>query len=425
MNRRVVVTGLGGVTPLGTGVQKTWDALLRGVSAARKIESFDASEYPCQIAAEVLDFNPTDFVGRKEAKRMDRFTQFAMACAVMAVEDADLSITDQNGDRVGCILGVGLGGLSTIERNYSNLLRVGPDRVSPFCIPMLAPNIAAGQVCIHFGLRGPNSCVSTACAAGTHAIGEAYRLIQRGDAEVMLTGGCEAAMTPLSLGAFANMKALSTRNDEPHRASRPFDKGRDGFVMGEGGGMLVLEELEQAQQRGASIYAEVVGYGMSADAFHVTQPDPEARGVALCLQRALDDAGLEPWAIDYINAHGTSTPYNDRCETLAVHQVFGDHASELAISSTKSMTGHLFGGAGGIEGLFTVLSVAQDVMPPTINYETPDTDCDLDYVPNHARYAPIHTAMSNSFGFGGTNASIIFAKYQETPCQETPCQKTP
>ena len=421
MNRRVVITGLGGVTPLGTGVQKTWDALLRGDSAARKIERFDASGHACQIAAEVLDFNPTDFVGRKEAKRMDRFAQFAMACAVMAVEDAGLSITDQNGDRAGCLLGVGLGGLNTLEHNHSNLMRAGPDRVSPFCIPMLAPNIAAGQVCIHFGLRGPNSCVSTACAAGTHAIGEAYRLIQRGDAEVMLTGGCEAAMTPLSLGAFANMKALSTRNDEPHRASRPFDKGRDGFVMGEGGGMLVLEELEQAQQRGASIYAEVVGYGMSADAFHVTQPDPEARGVALCLQRALDEAGLEPSAIDYINAHGTSTPYNDRCETLAVHQVFGDHASELAISSTKSMTGHLFGGAGGIEGLFTVLSVAQDVMPPTINYETPDTDCDLDYVPNQVRYAPVHTAMSNSFGFGGTNASIIFAKYQETQGQETQC----
>lgn len=413
MSRRVVVTGLGGVTPLGTGVQKSWDALLKGVSGVRKIEHFDASQHACQIAAEVRDFDPLDFVERKESKRTDRFTQFALACATMAVEDAGLSIAPGQGDRIGCLLGVGLGGLSTIERNYDSLLRSGPERVSPFMVPMLVPNIAAGQIAMRFGLRGPNSCVSTACAAGTHAVGDAYRLIQRGEADVMLTGGCEAGVTPLSLAGFAKMKALSTRNAAPHRASRPFDKDRDGFVMGEGGGMLVLEELEQAKQRGASIYAEIVGYGMSADAFHVTQPDPEARGVSLCMQRALGDAALAPSAIDYINAHGTSTPYNDRCETLAVRHVFGDHADRLAISSTKSMTGHLFGGAGGIESVFTVLTVAQDVMPPTINYEIKDADCDLDYVPNYARYTPVQVAMSNSFGFGGTNASIIFAKYQE------------
>lgn len=415
MSRRVVVTGLGAITPLGTGTQKTWEALLKGVSGIGPIDRFDVSAYGCQIGALVRDFDPHDYLERKDAKRMARFSQLAVAGATMALEDAGLHVTPETAKRTGCLLGVGLGGLATIEENHAKLLHSGPDRVSPMLWPMMIPNMAPGQVCLRFGLHGPNSVVSTACAAGTHAIGDAYRLIQRGDADAMLTGGCEAAVTPLSLAGFCNMRALSSRNDDPQRASRPFDADRDGFVMGEGGGILVLEELEQAQGRGASIYAEVIGYGMSADAYHMTQPDPEARGVVLCLQRTLQDAGIEPHEMDYINAHGTSTPYNDRCETLAIQEVFGEHAYRLAVSSTKSMTGHLFGGAGGVEAVFSVMSIAHSVMPPTINLETPDPDCDLDYVPNKARYQPVRVAMSNSFGFGGTNASIIFAKYQESP----------
>ncbi len=415
MSRRVVVTGLGAITPLGTGVQKAWDALLKGVSGIGRIDRFDANAYACQIAGQVRDFDPHDYLERKEAKRMERFTQFAVAGAAMAIEDANLPITPEDGERTGCLLGVGLGGLTAIEQNHEKLLRSGPDRVLPFLWPMMIPNMAPGQVCLRFGFRGPNSVVSTACTAGTHAVGDAFRLIQRGDADVMLTGGCEAAVTPLGLAGFCNMRALSTtRNDDPLHASRPFDRDRDGFVMGEGGGILVLEELDHARRRGASIYAEMIGYGMSADAFHVTQPDPEARGVKLCLQRALQDAEREPHEMDYINAHGTSTVYNDRCETLAIREVFGEHAYRLAVSSTKSMTGHLFGGAGGMEAVFTVQSIANSVIPPTINIDTPDIECDLDYVPNKARYEPVRVAMSNSFGFGGTNASIIFAKYQES-----------
>ncbi|ETX08709.1 MAG: 3-oxoacyl-ACP synthase [Candidatus Entotheonella gemina] len=409
------MTGLGAVTPLGTGTQKTWEALLKGESGIGPIDRFDVSAYDCRIGAFVRDFDPHDYLGRKDAKRMARFSQFAVAGAAMAIEDAGLCLTPEMAERTGCLLGVGLGGLSTLEQNHEKYLHAGPDRVSPMLWPMVIPNIAPGQVCLRFGLHGPNSVVSTACAAGTHAIGDAYRLIQRGDADVMLTGGCEAALTPLSLAGFANMRALSSRNDDPQRASRPFDADRDGFVMGEGGGVLVLEELEQARQRGASIYAEIIGYGMSADAYHLTQPDPEARGVVLCMQRTLLDAGIEPHEIDYINAHGTSTPYNDRCETLAIRRVFGEHAYRLAVSSTKSMTGHLFGGAGGIEAVFTVLSIAESAIPPTMNLETPDPECDLDYVPHEARYKPVRVAMSNSFGFGGTNASIIFANYQESP----------
>ena len=413
MNRRVVVTGLGAVTPLGTGIEKTWERLLKGESGVDTITQFDASAFPCRIAGEARDFTPLDYIDRKDVKRMDRFTQFALAGATMAIEEAAVSITDATADRIGCLLGVGLGGLATLESNHAKLLRTGPDRVSPFFVPMLIGNMAAGQVCIRFGLRGPNSCVSTACAAGTHAIGDAYRLIQRGEADVMVTGGAEAAVTPLGLGGFCAMRAVSTRNDEPQQASRPFDKERDGFVMGEGSGILVLEELEHARQRGAKIYAELVGYGMSADAHHMTQPDPDARGVALCMQHALHDAGMEPQEVDYINAHGTSTPYNDKFETLAIHKVFGEHASQLAVSSTKSMTGHLFGAAGGIEGIFTALAIARDVIPPTINWETRDDECDLDYVPNMPRYTPVTVAMSNSLGFGGTNASVIFKKYVE------------
>lgn len=413
MKRRVVVTGLGSVTPLGTGVEKTWTALLKGESGIRRIESFDASAYPCQIAGEVRDFDPLDYVDKKEVKRMDRFTQFALASATMAVEDAGLTVTEANAPRVGCLIGVGLGGLATLERNHEALLRAGPGRVSPFFIPMLIANMAAGQVSMRFGLRGPNACVSTACAAGTHAIGDAYKIIQRGAADVMVTGGSEAAITPLSLGGFCVMRALSTRNEAPPQASRPFDNDRDGFVMGEGSGILVLEELEQAQRRGATIYAEIVGYGMSADAHHMTQPDPEARGIIQCMQQALQDAALPPEAVDYINAHGTSTPYNDKFETMAVRHVFGEHAYRLAMSSTKSMTGHLLGAAGGIEAVFSVLAIARGAIPPTINWETRDADCDLDYVPNATRYTPVTVVMSNSLGFGGTNACVIFRRYAE------------
>lgn len=413
MSRRVVVTGLGIITPLGTGVQKSWAGILKGENGIGKITSFDAEAYPCQIAGEVKDFDPFDYVDKKDAKRMDRFTQFALACATMAMEDSGCRISEDNVHRVGCLIGAGFGGLPTIERNHANLLQAGPGRVSPFFVPMLIANMAAGQVCMRFGLRGPNSCVATACAAGTHAIGDAYKIIQRGDADVMLSGGCEAAITPLSLGGFCAMRALSTRNDAPEQASRPFDKERDGFVMGEGAGILVLEELQQARQRDATIYAEVIGYGMSADAYHMTQPDPEARGVALCMENALRDAGVSPREVDYINAHGTSTPYNDKYETLAIKKVFGDHAYRLSVSSTKSMTGHLLGGAGGVEGVFTALAVAQGIMPPTRNWEVRDEDCDLDYIPNEARYTPVSIAMSNSLGFGGTNASVMFQRYTE------------
>lgn len=410
--RRVVITGLGAVTPLGTGVEPTWQALSQGRSGIDMIQSFDASAYPCKIAAEVKDFDPLDYVDKKDVKRMDRFTQFAIAGATMAMTDAGLKLDEQQAQRAGCLLGVGLGGMATFEKNHESLLHAGPQRISPFFVPMLIGNMAPGQVCMHFGLRGPNLCVSTACAAGTHAIGDAYKIIQRGDAEVMLTGGSEAVITPLGLGGFCALRALSTRNDSPQQASRPFDRDRDGFVLGEGSGILVLEELQHALQRQASIYAEVIGYGMSADAYHMTQPDPEARGVVLCLQRALGDAGVAPEAVDYINAHGTSTPYNDKFETLAVKKVFGDHAYKMALSSTKSMTGHLLGAAGGIEGVFTALALKYGLLPPTINWETPDEDCDLDYVPHTARVAPITIAMSTSLGFGGTNACILMKKYE-------------
>jgi 3-oxoacyl-[acyl-carrier-protein] synthase II len=413
VKRRVVVTGLGVVTPLGTGVLKTWEALLKGESGIDRIDSFDVRDYPCQIAAEVKDFDPLAYIDKKDVKRMDRFTQFALAAATMAVEAADLPITADNLHRIGCLIGAGFGGMATLERNHEALLRAGPGRVSPFFVPMLIANMAAGQVCMRFGIRGPNACVATACAAGTHAIGDAYKIIQRGDADVMLSGGCESAITPLALSGFCAMRALSTRNDRPQRASRPFDKDRDGFVMGEGAGIVVLEALDHARQRDATIYAELLGYGMSADAYHMTQPDPEAHGVTLCMQRALQDAALAPEDVEYINAHGTSTPYNDKYETLAIKKAFGAHAYRLAVSSTKSMTGHLLGGAGGVEAVFTVLAIHQGVVPPTMNWETPDEDCDLDYVPNVVRYQPLQVALSNSLGFGGTNACVVFRKYTE------------
>jgi 3-oxoacyl-[acyl-carrier-protein] synthase II len=410
----VVVTGLGLITPLGVGVEKTWSAILKGESGIDKITSFDVSDYPCQIAGEVKNFNPLDYLDKKDVKRMDRFTQFAVASTAMAIESSGIAITEENAHRTGCLIGVGFGGMASLERNHANLLKAGPGRISPFFVPMIIANMAAGQVCIRFGARGPNSCVATACAAGTHALGDSYKIIQRGDADMMLSGGCESAITPLGLGGFCSMRALSTRNDAPQQASRPFDKERDGFVMSEGAGIMILEELDHARQRGATIHAEVVGYGMSADAYHMTQPDPEARGVTLCMRNALQDSALHPEDIDYINAHGTSTPYNDKFETIAIKNVFGDHAYRLAVSSTKSMTGHLLGGAGGVEGIFSALALAQGVLPPTINWETRDEMCDLDYVPNAARRKPLRAVMSNSLGFGGTNACIIFKQYAET-----------
>jgi len=406
--RRVVITGVGAVTPLGNTAEETWEAICKGESDIGPITRFDASDFPTRIAAEVKGFAPEKYIAKKECKKMDACIHYALAASIMALENAGLQITAANTHRTGVIIGSGIGGLATTERYHAVLLERGPSRVSPFFFPMALPNMAAGQVAIHLGARGPNSCVTTACAAANHAIGDAFKIIQRGDADVMIAGGTEAVITPIAIAAFGNMKALSTRNDEPKRASRPFDRDRDGFVMGEGAGILVLEEREQAKQRGARIYAEVVGYGMTGDAFHMTMPDPEAQGVARCIKMALADASVRPEEVEYINAHGTSTPYNDKHETLAIKQVFGEHAYHLAVSSTKSMTGHLLGAAGGIEAIFTALAIYHGIVPPTVNYEQPDTDCDLDYVPHYARYQKVKVALSNSFGFGGTNAVLVF-----------------
>jgi 3-oxoacyl-[acyl-carrier-protein] synthase II len=411
IRRRVVVTGLGVVTPLGCGIQKTWEGVCKGTSGIDRLTSFDASEFPVQIAGEVKDFDPEDFIERKEIKKMDIFIQYALGAGTMAVEDAGLTINEDTADRIGVIVGAGIGGLNTIERYHSVLLESGHRRISPFFIPMLIANLAAGHISMRFGARGPNSCVTTACAAGTHAIGDAFKIIQRGDAEVMIAGGSESAITPLTIAGFANMKALSTRNEAPQQASRPFDLERDGFVIAEGAGILVLEELQAALKRRARIYAEVAGYGMTADAFHMTAPDPEGRGVINCMRMALRDAGIPPEGVDYINAHGTSTPYNDKHETMAIKQVFTEHAYKVAVSSTKSMTGHLLGAAGGVEAAFCALALLEGIIPPTINYETPDPECDLDYVANYARPAEVNIALSNSFGFGGTNACIVLKKY--------------
>jgi 3-oxoacyl-[acyl-carrier-protein] synthase II len=409
--RRVVVTGIGLITPLGSGIQKTWEAICKGASGIDRITSFDASDFPVQVAGEVKDFNPEDFIERKEIKKMDLFIQYALGAGVMAMQDAGLKVSDENADRVGVIVGAGIGGINSIERYHTVLMESGHRRISPFFIPMLITNLAAGQISMRFGARGPNSCITTACAAGTHAIGDAFKIIQRGDADAMIAGGSESAITPLTLAGFANMKALSSRNDAPHKASRPFDAQRDGFVIAEGAGLLILEDLESAHRRGARIYAEIIGYGMTADAYHMTAPDPEGRGVINCMRMALRDAGVAPDAIDYINAHGTSTPYNDKHETTAIKQLFGAHAYKLAVSSTKSMTGHLLGASGGLEAAFCALALTEGVIPPTINYEYADPDCDLDYVPNHARHTDLTTVLSNSFGFGGTNACIVLKKY--------------
>jgi 3-oxoacyl-[acyl-carrier-protein] synthase II len=409
--KRVVVTGLGMVTPLGTGTDKTWKGLLEGRSGIRKITHFDASAFTCQIAGEVPDFDIDRFIDLKEQKKMDRFIHLGLAAASMAVEDSGLEITNENAARVGIMVGSGMGGLPAIERYKESLLEKGPKRISPFFIPMTIINLVSGQISIRFGAKGPNSAVATACSSGTHSIGDAFKMIQRGGSDVMIAGGAESVITPLGIGGFTAMKALSTRNDEPEKASRPFDIDRDGFVMGEGAGILVLEEMDSALKRGARTYAEIIGYGMTADAYHITSPSPDGEGAARCMQAALDDGGIRAEEIGYINAHGTSTKYNDELETAAIKQVFGGHASRLAVSSTKSMTGHLLGASGGIEGVISVLSIYNSIVPPTINLTNPDPECDLDYVPNKSRELDIKYAMSNSFGFGGTNGCIIFKKY--------------
>jgi 3-oxoacyl-[acyl-carrier-protein] synthase II len=412
MRRRVVVTGLGMVTPLGTGVQKNWEALCTGKSGIKRIEKFDPSPFATQIAGEVVDFKAEDFLDKQSIRRFDMFIHWAVASARMAMEESGLRIHDGNRHRVGCVTGSGLGGLTMLEHYHKVLTEQGPRRISPFFIPGMIANMAPGQIAIEFGAKGPNLSIETACAASCHAVGESYRFIREGIADAMITGGAEAVVTPLALGGFCAMRALSSRNDEPEKASRPFDLDRDGFIMAEGSGILVLEELNGALERGAPIYAEVVGFGMSADAYHVSAPEPDGGGAILCMKNALEDAGLKPGEIDYVNAHGTSTKLNDESEIKAVKVVFGDHAYKLAISSTKSMTGHLLGGAGGVEAIYTVLTIHKGVIPPTINYEKPDPECDLDFVPNEARRATVKTAMSNSFGFGGTNASLIFQAFQ-------------
>ncbi|MDC4224822.1 MAG: beta-ketoacyl-ACP synthase II [Candidatus Manganitrophus sp.] len=411
MSRRVVVTGLGAVTPLGVGVEKTWKALLSGESGVGRITRFDPTDYPCQIAAQVNDFNPADYIDGKEIKKMDTFIHYAMAGGQMAMDDSGLKVTPENAERVGVYVGSGIGGLNAIEAWHKVLLEKGPKRVTPFFIPMSIINLAPGQLAIRFGAKGPNSCAVTACATGNNCIGDAFRMIQRGDADAMIAGGTEAAITPLSVAGFSSSRALSTRNDDPKRASRPFDKDRDGFVLGEGSGILVLEELESARRRGARIYAEIIGYGMSADAYHITAPSEEGEGAARCMRLALKDAGIQPHEVSYINAHATST-MADAIETRAMKTVFGEAIGRIPISATKSMTGHLLGAAGGIEAVFSILAIRDGILPPTINLDNPDPLCDLDYVPNQARKADVNVALSNSFGFGGTNATVIFRKYQ-------------
>ncbi len=411
MKRRVVVTGVGLVTPIGIGTAETWTALCNGISGVDEITRFDVSAYDTKIAGEVKGFNPEDFLPKKEAKRMEPFIAYAIAAARMAMEDSGLIINDSNSDRVGVLTGCGLGGLSMIEDSSLLIKEKGPKKVTPFLIPMIIGNMAPGMISIHFGAKGPNASVATACAAGTHAVGDSFRIIERGDADAMLTGGVESVISPLCLAGFNAMRALSTRNDEPQKAARPFDRDRDGFVIGEGSGILVLESLDNALERGAHIYAEMYGYGMSSDGHHMSAPAPDGEGAVRCMKAAINDAGISCDQIDYINAHGTSTQLNDRNETIAVKTLFKEHAYSLAISSTKSMTGHLLGAAGGVESVFTALTIHNGIMPPTINLDNPDEECNLDYVPHKARKKDVNIAMSNSFGFGGTNASIIMKKF--------------
>lgn len=411
MQKRVVVTGLGIISPVGTGLEQFWTSLTSGVSGIRRITRFDATKYSTQIAGEVVDFDPMQHMDRKEARRMDRFTQFAVAAAGMAIEDSGLDLEVVDRDRIGVILGSGIGGIETLEGQARVLAEKGPSRVSPIFVPMIISNMGAGQVAISYGLRGPNITSVSACASSSNAIGDAFKMLQWGYADVMITGGMEAPITPLAIAGFCTMKAMSSHNEEPQKASRPFDARRDGFVAGEGSAILVLETLEHALKRDAHIYGEVVGYGSTCDAYHMTAPDPEGRGAINSMKAALQDAGALPESVDYINAHATSTPLGDQAETLAIKTVFGEHAKKIAVSSTKSMTGHLLGAAGGLEAMACILAIQRGVIPPTINYEEPDPDCDLDIVPNVARKAEVRFAISNSFGFGGHNATLAFKRY--------------
>ena len=413
LDRRVVITGLGLVTPLGIGVEETWAALCEGKSGIGEITRFDASGFDTKIAGEVKDFHPEDFLPKKEAKRIQSFIAYAVAASRMALEDSGLIIDSANQDRVGVLTGCGLGGLQILEQTAAILKKKGPKRVTPFFIPMMIGNMAPGMISIYLGAKGPNSSIATACAAGTHAVGDSFKIIKRGGADAMITGGVESVITPTCIAGFNAMKALSVRNHEPEKASRPFDRDRDGFIVGEGSGILILETLEGAVKRGARIYAEICGYGMSGDGFHMAAPAPDGEGAARCMAAAIDDAGISYNAVDYINAHGTSTQLNDLYETQAIKSVFKEKALSLAVSSTKSMTGHLLGGAGGIETVFTALTIHEGIIPPTINLDNPDQDCDLDYVPNIARKTDVKLAMTNSFGFGGTNAALILSKYNE------------
>ncbi|NOT26290.1 MAG: beta-ketoacyl-ACP synthase II [Acidobacteria bacterium] len=411
VSRRVVITGIGLVSSLGIGTSANWAALLSGTSGITRITKFDTEGFAAQIAAEVKGFDPLQFVDKKDVKKMDVFIQYAIAASHFAVEDAKLEVTPENATQTGVFIASGIGGFTTIEREHRNLIEGGPRKISPFFIPSAIINLAAGQVSIRLGAKGPNSATCTACSASAHALGDAFEIIRRGDADTMIAGGSEAAITPMGVGGFAALRALSTRNDDPARACRPFDKDRDGFIIGEGAGILVLEELEQARRRGARIYAELVGYGMSADAYHITAPSEDGEGAVRVMTLALKKAGIRPDQVDYINAHGTSTPHNDRLETLAIKRCFGEHAHKVAISSTKSMTGHLLGAAGGLEAGIVALSVFHQAVPPTVNLDNPDPDCDLDYVPHTKRELTINYALSNSFGFGGTNAALVLKRY--------------
>ncbi|MFZ0929632.1 MAG: beta-ketoacyl-ACP synthase II [Syntrophobacteraceae bacterium] len=409
--RRVVITGMGLVTPVGIGIEENWSNLISGKSGIGPITRFDSSGFATRIAGEVKNFHPEEFISKKELRKMDPFLQFALVAAHYGMEDAKLKIEPEIASRVGVVMGCGLGGLLTIEESHKQMLEAGPKKVSPFFIPMIISNMAPGLISIYHGAKGPNLSLQTACAAGTHAIGQAYHLIRDGSSDAMITGGVESTVTTLAVAGFNAMRALSTRNDDPEHASRPFDKERDGFILSEGSGVLILESLDFARARGARIYAEVIGFGVSGDAYHMAAPAPDGEGAARCMQMALDDAGVKPSDVQYVNAHGTSTDLNDKYETQAIKTVFGDHAYKMAISSTKSMTGHLLGAAGGIEAAYTALTIYNQLMPPTINYEFPDPDCDLDYVPNVARKAQIEMAISNSFGFGGTNGTLVFRRW--------------
>jgi 3-oxoacyl-[acyl-carrier-protein] synthase II len=412
LSRRVVITGIGLVSSVGIGTAENWKALLAGTSGVTRITRFDVSGFAAQIAAEVKGFDPLNFIDKKDVKKMDVFIQYAVAASQFAMDDSGLTITPENAPEIGVYIASGIGGFATIEREHEALLDGGPRKISPFFIPSAIINLAAGQVSIRFGAKGPNLATCTACSASAHSIGESFEIIRRGDAVAMIAGGSEAAITPMSVGGFGRMQALSTRNDDPGRASRPFDKDRDGFIIGEGAGVLILEDLDHAKARGARIYAEIVGYGASADAYHITAPSEDGDGAVRVMGLALKKAGITPDKVDYINAHGTSTPYNDKLETLAIKRCFGEHARKLAISSTKSMTGHLLGAAGGLEAGISALAVHHQAVPPTINLDHPDPECDLDYVPHTSRQTPVRYALSNSFGFGGTNAALLFKKYE-------------